>query len=355
MKISFLSALGVYVAFLLAGVPVQAQQESQYALLSRPVFKNPLIWRLTKSVTNSLWGVDLFYCPWSMAQSYVISPSFQYLSVGAFLADHYWDRIVYLESLDDWIRAYGQSGAGAGKFSWPRAIDALAPSNETYYSVYYFIYIADTENNRIVKLKYNWQNQVMAYDGDITGSLDRPIDLDLNNSGDFWPGDNDYLWVLEHDSRISRYTRDGVCRATYSIVGCNGQPGELCGATAIVSGRSFFLSPPYDRYANNDDIYVADTGNHRIVRLRKSPNSEVLSWLGVVPTTAGVTDLEVDNMGQVWAVDPTNNRLTKYTSDLIPLCAFGNGDFVPNRFYAPRSVSNAGGYLGYGEMFVGEA
>jgi hypothetical protein len=156
-----------------------AQQPSEYALLREPVFKNPLIWKLTRHVTDSLWGVDLFYRPRSMAQSYIISPSLDYYSAVGFLIDQYWDRMVYTEALDNWIRAYGTHGAGSDRFLYPRSISAIAPCDQTYYSYYYLMYIADTENSRIAKLKYDWRmnNQIVSYEGEIAGGgLDRPKD-----------------------------------------------------------------------------------------------------------------------------------------------------------------------------------
>ena len=338
----------------------QTQSQSEYALISRPIFQNPPIYRLTKSATNSFWGIDLFGELQALGGSYIISPDLEpYSSVGFFL-DQDWDRIVYCECYDDWIRAYGQSGAGAGQFSWPRSLDALAPCDEEWFSYYYFIYIADTENNRIVKLKYDWRPgyQSMTYDGAITGGgLDRPVDLDLNNNFDFWPGTNDYLWVLNGSSQIKRFTMDGVLKNTYGEYGCYPGEGHFCRPAAVVCGRSPWLEPPYDPFANDDWIYVADAGNERLVALIKWHGIEDIYWYKTLKSSECkfFVDLEVDNFGQVWAVDKFNGRIYKYTYDLYPLCYFGSLGTGENQFWKPISMSNSGGYLGFGDTHIAEA
>ena len=49
------------------------QSQSEYALIRRKVFGNPVIWKLTKSVTNDNWDIDLFGYPRSTAQSYIMA------------------------------------------------------------------------------------------------------------------------------------------------------------------------------------------------------------------------------------------------------------------------------------------
>jgi len=336
----------------------QAQSQSEYALISRPIFQNPPIYRLTKSATNSFWGIDLFGELQALGGSYIISPDLEpYSSVGFFL-DQDWDRMLYIECYDTWIRAYGQSGVGAGEFFWPRSLDALAACDEEWFSYYYRIYIADTENDRIVKLKYDWRPgyQSMTYDGAITGGgLDRPVDLDLNNNFDFWPDTNDYLWVLNGSSQIKRFTMDGILHNTYGTFGCDYLEGHFCHPTAVVSGRSPWLSDPHDPFANTDHIYVADAGNHRIVWLIKWHGAEQIEWWDKIPASSSIVDLEVDNFGQLWAVDGEFGQLTKYSYDLYPLCTFGSLGTGENQFWKPISMSNSGGYLGFGDTHIAEA
>ena len=93
---------------------------------------------------------------------------------------------------------------------------------------------------------------------------------------------------------------DGVLRCTYGTFGCSGEQGQFCHPTAVVCGR--YTPGSYDPLANNNYIYVADAGNHRIVGLEKVWG-EVIAWWGEVSASPFIADLEVDNFGQVWAVD----------------------------------------------------
>ncbi len=339
---------------------LHSQTESEYALIRLPVFQNPPIWKITRSVTNTYWNIDLFSSPRSAAQSYIMTPSYDLWSGVSFHLDHAWNRIVYFEALDSWIRAYSSYGTGTCQFWWPKSLDALAPCNDVGFSIYYYIYVADTENDRIVKLQYDWPSQNMICNSPIMGGgLDRPGDLDLNNGGTFWPSTDDYLWVLNvlnsRPSQIKRFTIDGVLRSTFGDYGCDSVAGYFCHLTAIVSGRSDLLSDPYDPYANNDHFYVADRGNNWIVWLIKLHNGETISWMTSTSTSSSIVDLEVDNFGQLWAVDRDAGMITKYTYDLFPLCTFGSSGTGENQFWQPISISNTGGYLASANMYVLES
>jgi len=225
------------------------------------------------------------------------------------------------------------------------------------YSYYYFVYLADTENDRIVRLQYDWRYGWTIYAGDIIGGgLERPIDMDINTNFNWWQplGNNDFLWVLNGTGEIKRFSTEGYLHSTYGTSGCTGAVGEFCRPTAIVCGRDAFLADPYDRYAHTDDIYVADPGNERIVRLKKDYAGKDITWMGEVPASPYIVDLEADNFGQIWAVDYLNNSITKYTNDLYPLCTFGAGGPDSTHIYNPVAIANAGGYLGLGNMFVSE-
>ncbi len=353
-----ITLLTMATSLLLNGVS-HCQSQSEYALIRKPIFKNPLIWKMTRNVTNTYWDIDLFSSPQSAAQSYIMSPWHELYSAASFSVDRAWDRIIYLECLDNWIRAYGSYGTGTCQFWWPRSISAIAPFNDSLYSYYYYIYVTDTENNRIVRLKYDWGNQVMwCYPPIDGGGLNRPFNHDLNNNGTFLPVSDDYLWIINvtdsRPSQIKRFSVDGALLSTFGNFGCDGEVGDFCHLTAIVSGRSAFLSPPYDPYANTNDFYVADAGNNRIVWLAKDSEGETISWYKEVPTSSSIVDLEVDNFGQLWAVDKESGTITKYTYDLFPLCTFGSEGTGDNQFWHPLSISNTGGYLACGNMYVVE-
>jgi len=334
---------------------MQAQSYSEYALIQRMVFNNPPTNVLHKAATNQFWGIDLFANPRATAESYVISPTHDILSIAGFLIDQDWDRMVYYDYTNNWIKAYGGGESRDVSFYWPRSIAALAPCDGVSYENNYNVYVLDTENNRVVKLQYNWIYQWLVYAGEITaGGLTRPIDLALNNNLDFYPSVNDYLWVLDGTKQLKRITWQGWLMQTYGTYGCSGNPGEFCRPVAVVSGRDAFLSEPNDRFADNDEIYIADADMQKIIWLHFNYASESIDWIKSVATSPTIVDMEVDNFGHVWAIDRERARITKYSSELFPLCTFGSMGIGENQFIWPVSISNVGGYLGLGNMYIGE-
>jgi hypothetical protein len=336
------------------------QSQSEYALIRRKVFGNPEIWRLTKSITNDYWDIDLFGYPRASAQSYIMDPYGQLYSGVSFKLDRDWCRIVYAEAYGNWIRAYSSYGSSGCQLWAPKSIASLAPFNDEWASYYHYVYVADTENDRIVRLQYDWDNQLWLCNTPITGSgLERPGDLDLNDGGTFWPNTDDYLWVINSTAQgantIMMFTVDGVLRLTFGNHGCDGQMGDFCRLTAIVSVRSAFLTEPYDMYANTDHFFVADAGNNRIVMLYKEPGSETVYWIAEISTSSSIVDLETDIFGHLWAVDQDAGMITKYRFDLYPLCTFGSSGIGENQFLQPISMTNNGGYYGFGNMSVAEA
>ncbi len=326
------------------------QEQSEFALIREPFFTNPLIWKMTKGVTNTHWGKDLFGTPQSACQSYIMSPSYELYTAMSFQVDRDWCRLVYLETLADWIRAHGSAGGANCQMLAPSSIDGTVPCDGETGSYIYYLYVADLMNNRIVRPQYRWDTQVWTCNTPIISTnLERPRDLDLNDNWTFWPGTDDYLWVLSGRHKILRYTVDGVLHATHDYPGCDGAEGTFCRVAAVASGRSYWAPQPY---SNCDDLYVADVGNRRLVWLIKWHGAEPLAWMGEVPISSTVSDIEVDYMGHVWVTDQAAGTITKYTSELEPLCVFGGTGVGENQFIEPVSISNTAGYLGCANMAV---
>ncbi|MGH8015956.1 MAG: FlgD immunoglobulin-like domain containing protein, partial [Candidatus Zixiibacteriota bacterium] len=240
-----------------------------------------------------------------------------------------------------------------------------APNNEIGYNFFYWIYIADTRNDRIVRLNYDWRftNQLMYYQTPITGlGLSWPTDVDLNDGGTFWSNgegstfQDNYLSVVNSPSgtpfEIKCISVTGSLLATYSSYGCDGQDGHLCRVTSVASGRDPSGPVPF---SNINELYVSDVGNNSIVRFVKFnlwAGHDSLVWWQKVPSSNSIADMEVDYGGHLWTVDSTNGTITKYTSDLFPLCTFGSTGIGPNQFIKPICIESQVGYLGNSNMFV---
>lgn len=300
--------------------------------------------------------------PYSADLSYVATPEYQVLNGGLFSIDRAWNRAIYFENEDNWIREYGSYGDGSCQFKRPRSIQVLAPCNDIWYSDFYYVYIADTDNDRIDRIRYNWSSQSIQCDPAITGlGLVRPVDIDLNNGGSFYTigeddfpsSQNNYLWVVNSPigtpNEIKRIAVNGELKSTSGTSGCEGEEDTFCEITAIVSGRYAFQPVPY---SNGDDFYVADVGNNRIVWLLKETNGENINWWGEIPCGSGFIDLETDHFGHIWALDRDAGTVTKYTNDLFPLCVYGNTGIGEDQFNKPVSISDPVGYLGAANMYI---
>lgn len=359
MRTAFILVSSIFILSVAISQTGMTQSQSDFALIKRPVFTNPLTWKLTTSITNQHWNVDLYSFPRSIALSYIASPSYVIYTGVSFTLDEAWNRIIYIEGLDNWIKAYSSYGQGQCQVWWPRSIETLSPCNDQYFTAYYFVYVADTENDRIVRFLYDWRpaNQWVVCLTPITGlGLNRPAELNLNDGGTFYTFTEDnYLWVVNAPNgipyEIKRITVDGILKSTYSSYGCTSMPGDFCRISAIVSGRDAFAP---NAYSNTDDFYVADPGNGRVVWLRKDAVGETIYWMGEVPAGSGFIDLEVDHFGHLWVLDRDAGTVTKYAKDLFPLCTFGSTGVGENQFMMPVSISDPVGYLGASNMYIVE-
>ena len=224
---------------------------SENALIQREMFEG--VEHLTRGYAQTEWGVDLFAYPTSVCQGYLFTPDPTVLHTAAtFFSDYAFHRITYTEVYTDWIRAYGSFGSGVGQFNSPSGIDCEMLDN-------YYLYVADTWNHRIVKLVYDYYTDQWTWLGTITGNgLVRPKDVDLNNGGDFFYQGNDAIWVINADRTIKKFDLNGNLLLTYDgdgEFGCSDLIGIACGRSHETTG------PPYDRYANNNYIYVLQSGH----------------------------------------------------------------------------------------------
>lgn len=325
---------------------------SDYALIPRKIFE-PDVWRLTKGYTNGQWGIDLYAYPYSASQAYFFSGD-DLLDAVMFITDYAWHRIVYIPSYSDYIYAFGSLGSDLGKFNSPSGIVVYNLPNDNIWN--YYVVVADKYNHRIAKMCYYWPSEQITSTSEITGGgLAFPEYLDVNNGGRFGNASNHRIWVCNGDGYIKKFDLLSGNLLLEFGVGYDLQ--------GIACGRSFFLTnPPYEHFANNNDIYVI-TGSD-IHQYREDPpgNIQWIRTLTIAPTFPPwpppppwpiiMTSIDVDNFGQVWTteVDTTDGSsvIVKYTPDLIPLCRFNAG----GSFNYLQDFANTGGYKGCGNAFV---
>jgi hypothetical protein len=75
------------------------------------------------------------------------------------------------------------------------------------------------------------------------------------------------------------------------------------------------LTRPHGIAATVDGrVYVADTGNRRVVRLRWDPDARALSWVGSWDTPAPF-DVEADTRGDLWVSDREANAVLRFPDE----------------------------------------
>jgi hypothetical protein len=348
---------GVLVALL--AISASAIAENQM-LIRCPILVNPDRYKLTRDVADELYSEAMFRNPIRATMTYIWQQDICYTEV-LFILDFMYDRFLYLDYIyPGTIFSYGEFGGGSGpEMNSPTSIDVFTQQDEVDWSYYYYLFIADWGNSRIKRLAYDWWNLTYSDIGPITDAhIVRPIDLDIGNNcqHDQGPliGDIDaFVWVLNSNCTISKFGFSGTHYATYGS--CGSGTGQFSEPMAIACGRAVLPDGSGCEYFANDwDVYVADNGNSRVVRLNTKP----YQWLGewTLPGEGGltITDLEVDPCGNVWATWH-DGGISKWTKYLDFLGTFGTQGFGPNQFFRPKCIANSGGYLGCGGMCITES
>ena len=267
-------------------------------------------------------------------------------------------RITKTNSDHDFMGEFGRGGEGAGEFVWLTSVALDADEN---------VYAADEWLNRITvfdsegKLlttwgepphtveRRNWDPAEPASAQTISlrdesigyqeGKLNGPSGLAFDLEGNL-------LVVNSLDSRIQKFTKDGVFIGAFGVKGDG--PGELDMPWGITVD-------------NNGDIYVADWNNHRVQKF--SPDGEHLLTFGsekrtgvspdgstpyehVISARVPVnpndlnhpTDVAVDGDGDVYVADWMNNRLVIFDADTKPISVI-RGDAHGLGPWAERTVS----------------
>jgi hypothetical protein len=327
-------------------------------LVRKPIYNNPLIYVINKTVTNSWCNKDIYCQVYSSALAYV--GSFYGIAHGIDVeVDPCWNRLTYTDQVDGQtprMRDYGTFGFGVGNFNEPMAVKVVSRTSDVNWnSPYYWIYVADRGNNRVQELRYDWTtpNAGLIHSRYFTTDLYRPTDLDYSVDTTFDNPVDDVLWVACKSDKIVAF-RPGSGQKILSYGTTGSGIGEFSDIRAIVCGKTRENSHGV-WFANNNYVYVLDAGNSRIVRLSYSPALLTVQWDMAYVSLFCVlfTDLEVDALGHVWATTE-NGVIYKFTKDLDVLGTFGSAGTGPNQFDNPVSIANTGGHLGGGDMMICE-
>jgi hypothetical protein len=350
------AVLSLALCALLTGFGVATHAESQ-ALISRYIGTDPPTYRMGVSLAEAVFGHNVAIWPVSTCECYVADQPENLVSATWFQLDRTTNRFIFMDVLSGPLRSFGHLGQSGDSSFWrPTSIDCQTILDDPEFEFWQLLFVADSRNDRVRRFRFSWPYQYVLPTGDFAGcGIYRPLDIDVNNGGTFSDTDNDFLLVLNANHTISGISTSGDCM--FSFGGEGSGYFEFQDPTAIACGRWPFQEDPFDPYASTRSIFVADAGNDRLVKMHLTPDLQGVvwdtAWYGSM-LARDIVDLDVDNNGHVWAVLEQSGSILKFTWELHYLTAFGSSGFGPNQFNRPQNISNTGGHLGCGNMYVVE-
>ncbi|MFL5815765.1 MAG: hypothetical protein ACJ763_19510 [Bdellovibrionia bacterium] len=194
------------------------------------------------------------------------------------------------------------------------------------------------------------------------GMLDSPTALVVDSAGKMYVMDS-------HNGRISKYTTAGAfigwtgyiqTSPTGGAAGCNGAtgatPGWCTGGTALngVGAGAGFFSPWEIAEDNFGNLYVADRGNHRVVKYNSSGVYQ--GWIGgiISKPTGGAAGCSTSNPGTItpgWctggAADSGTASGFMYTPHGIVADSAGNIYVSNENNYRINKYNSSGAFQGW--------
>ncbi len=197
--------------------------------------------------------------------------------------------------------SYGSSGSGAGNFSTPSAVYYDQPSG--------YLYIADKDNERIVKTKIDgtgWTTYGSSGSG--VGQFA------LNTMDGIWyDAATEYIYIADTgNNRIVKTKIDGTGWTTYGSYG---------------TGNGKFSNPRGINYDSASEyLYIADSGNNRIVKTKIDGTGWTTYGSGgaAIDKLSSPYDVKYDPASEyLYIADYGNSRVIKTKIDGTGLTFYG--------------------------------
>ncbi|MEO0004841.1 MAG: FlgD immunoglobulin-like domain containing protein, partial [candidate division WOR-3 bacterium] len=221
---------------------------------------------------------------------------------------------------------FGSKGAGTGQFNRPHGIACNENGD---------VYVADTDNNRLVRLRYTGGE--LKWVGVVDSSLNHPYGVALDSKGRVYVTDTD-------NDRIVVYDQNNTKIAVY-------QPGlEKPTGVAILDNEAPFNDIGLDL------LMVVDRSGTRINQL--SLSGEILRSIDcrrIGLDTANFNYCAFDRYGNLYVTDRLNCTIHIFDPGLKYIISFGReakGSSDQPVFNSPRGIA-----IGrkFGQLFVSEA
>ncbi|MEO0107842.1 MAG: FlgD immunoglobulin-like domain containing protein, partial [candidate division WOR-3 bacterium] len=219
------------------------------------------------------------------------------------------------------LRVFGKSGSGEGEFSHPHGIAVNRAGD---------IYVADTDNDRVVRLRYTRSG--LVYVSTISG-LSRPHSVALDSRGQLYVTEigNSRVVVFDSAGRILNQW-SGLLRPT---------------AIAVIDAHS-----PRNFHAAEFAI-VVDQDGERLTKFSLEGSAQA----SITARAIGLTKSEfaycaLDYYAQVYVTDAYNDQVHKFDRDLQYVVSFGETGSGETQFRSPRGIA-----IGrqFGQVFIAES
>ncbi|WP_242342325.1 CARDB domain-containing protein [Anaeromyxobacter terrae] len=212
-------------------------------------------------------------------------------------------RVQVFSRAGAFLRSWGSLGSGNGQLDGPTGIAVCEPN----------VYVADTNNNR-VQLFDTAGNLVAVY-----GGMNAPHGLAC---------DDMFLYVAD----------TGNHRVAVIMLQDYGQDWPAVPNGGHGSGPGQYDSPTDVALGADGSVYVADTGNDRIVASRNG-----VFDFGATGVAEGQlsrpTGVEVDAGGNVYVVDSGNARVQVFTPSGAFVAAFGTPGIDAGQLASPAGIA----------------
>ncbi len=232
-------------------------------------------------------------------------------------------QIVYNVKLIE-PRIYGSPGSDTGHFSHPHGICCNQHGT---------VYVADTDNNRVVRLKY--ENTKLRWVSAIDSGLTAPRDVAIDTRGRVYVADSG-------NNRITVFDSLGALVTTWT--------GDLDGPTGIA-----VLDPD----ADYNDLHVSsavviDRERTRISQfsLDDGQQRRMVDMRRIGLDEAGFAYCAYDRHGNVYVTDQVNSQIHLFDPDLKYIISFGRQGIEGTTFDSPTGIAI---WRRFGQVFVSEA
>ncbi|MEW6620094.1 MAG: 6-bladed beta-propeller, partial [bacterium] len=213
---------------------------------------------------------------------------------------------------------FGNLGKGAGEFMHPQGI-GVTPAGD--------IYVVDTGNHRIQKLKDNGTSitfvKTIGSEGQSPDQFLLPRDIAIDFKKKY------FLVCDSANQRISKFDLDGNPINSFS----NGNSFGEWGTQSGMLWHSYGID-----LDNDGNIYVADTYNHRIQKF--SPDGKATLNFGGMGQGEGQfimpADVVVDKEGYILVIDTENHRVQKFSPKGIYIELYGKYGIEKGNLFLPQ-------------------